>query len=387
MTHTPRERKVLPLFDVKAVEDGNQGIVDAIVSVFGNIDDGHDIVHPGSFTKTIAERMSRIRVLDQHNAGSIDRVLGKPLEIREVSRAELPEDVLRDFPRATGGLFTRTRYNLETQAGREAFVRIRDGDIGEYSFAFDILDRDYSEELDDRGQKVRVRNIRTVRLWEYGPVIWGMNPATATVAAKSDDPEPVDSDPSDGSDDHQQPDSSDSDQKELGPDGRRIRRLGDTVHAQLLRTYKDSILTHYSSGLVDTAEFQLLLSTGVAQLQLFRAAIPEDLSLRPTTSSVGPVWDDFFSLDPSLDDEKAGRVLSESNASRIKAAVDSLVSVLTDAGVLGPREESLSSDPPKTVSQSIEDVESKRQQLLQRLTRDGRAEGSPTTQQDISIGL
>lgn len=163
--------------------DEVQGIVEAIVAVFGNVDDGEDIVFPGAFAKTLAERFNRVTVLDNHRTDSIMRVIGKPLEAREISRNELPPDILMRAPDATGGLWTKTQYLMDTPEGRGAFIRIASGAVKEYSFAYDAIQSDYVRAPDGRTQ----RHLKELRLWEYGPVIWGMNPATATVGAKSND--------------------------------------------------------------------------------------------------------------------------------------------------------------------------------------------------------
>lgn len=44
--------------------DEVKGIVEPIWAVMGNIDEGLDIVHPGAFTKTFAERGLRVKVLE-----------------------------------------------------------------------------------------------------------------------------------------------------------------------------------------------------------------------------------------------------------------------------------------------------------------------------------
>jgi HK97 family phage prohead protease len=167
--------------------DSAQGIVDQIVAVYGNVDLGKDRIHPGAFTKTIAERGLKIRVLDQHNTNSIMCVIGKPLGIKEVGRDELPQDLLSKYPDATGGLWTSTQYLMDTPEGKGAFSRIAAGAVDEASIGYDALDINYTKEVIE-GKQATVRNIKTIRLWEYSPVIWGMNPATTVVSSKDIDP-------------------------------------------------------------------------------------------------------------------------------------------------------------------------------------------------------
>lgn len=177
-----REYKTFQAFTVKM--DADQGIVEHLVSVFGVLDLGGDVTHPGSFTKTIQEREKDITVLDSHNRYSTKGVVGIPLRLWEVSKVELPQDVLDKWPEATGGLMAETQFLLETTEGKDVFTRIKAGAVKEFSFAYDALDHDY-EKITIKGKEVTVRNLRTIRLWEYGPVVFGMNQAARAVSAKS----------------------------------------------------------------------------------------------------------------------------------------------------------------------------------------------------------
>jgi HK97 family phage prohead protease len=178
------EYKTFPSLALKFDED--QGIVEHIFTVFGVLDHVKDISHPGSFKKTLQERGHKVRVLDMHQADSIMRVVGKPLEIREVDRDELPKKVLDEYPDATGGVYAKTKFLIDTPEGKGAFIRLKEGAVDEWSYGYDALDYD-DEKVKRNGKEEDVRNLRQIRLYEYGPVLWGANPATATLSAKSDD--------------------------------------------------------------------------------------------------------------------------------------------------------------------------------------------------------
>lgn len=186
----PRETKQQAgaLLDISS----SAGIVEAIVSVFGVLDHGNDIVMPGAYAKTILERGRKIRVLDGHNSDSVLSVVGVPLAMRELSREELPAEVLSQWPEATGGLWTRTQYLLNTEEGAGVFARIAAGAVSEYSIGYQVMQAGY-EDVVWRGQSVSARLLKEIKLWEYSPVVWGMNPATATVQVKTADtaPEPA----------------------------------------------------------------------------------------------------------------------------------------------------------------------------------------------------
>lgn len=178
------EHKTTTAFNTKL--DADQGIVETVFAVFGNLDKGLDIIHNGAFAKTFAERGRKVKVLDQHRTTSVRDVIGKPLALRELSKAELPGGLLAEHPDATGGAWAQVQFLMDTPEGEGAFKRIKAGAIGEWSFGYDALDSDHSTTTKD-GEDITVRNLRSVKLYELSPVLWGMNPATTTLSAKAGD--------------------------------------------------------------------------------------------------------------------------------------------------------------------------------------------------------
>ena len=61
--------------------DEEQGIVSGYASVFGNVDDGGDVVEPGAFAETIAEGVGRVKILALHNDCWLP--VGRPLVLKE----------------------------------------------------------------------------------------------------------------------------------------------------------------------------------------------------------------------------------------------------------------------------------------------------------------
>jgi phage head maturation protease len=177
------ERKTFSSFVTKADED--QGIIETVFAVFGNIDKGLDIIHPGAFTKTFAERGAKVRVLDNHRTDTVMRAIGKPLMFKEVAREALPPELLAQHPEATGGAFASVQMLMDTPEGKGAFIRLKEGAIDEWSFGYDALDVDFSQAVQE-GKEVNVRNLRTLKLYEISPVLFGMNEATTTVSAKAE---------------------------------------------------------------------------------------------------------------------------------------------------------------------------------------------------------
>ncbi|MGI6730432.1 MAG: HK97 family phage prohead protease [Anaerovoracaceae bacterium] len=175
--------KIFPSF-TKSM-DAETGIVEAYVSLMGikDLDSPPDVIQMGAFAKTIQERgpqgARKIRVLHQHKW---DRVIGTPLTLVEHTRDMLPPELLALYPEATGGLFARTQFVMDVQLGRETYALYKAGAMDEWSIGFDTLQFEYlkSEEEDT------YRILKELKLWEYSPVTWGMNPATVTTAVKAD---------------------------------------------------------------------------------------------------------------------------------------------------------------------------------------------------------
>lgn len=177
------EHKVFPTASTKVIDE-IKGIVEHVITVFGVLDLVEDMSHPGSWTKTLAERGDKLLVLDMHNTDSINRAIGRPVSVREVGRNELPPEVLADYPEATGGVVAQTQLLMDTPEGEGAYIRLRDNAVREWSYGYDALDTDRSVVKNKDGEDVSVRNLRTVKVYEYGPVLWGACPGTMVTGVK-----------------------------------------------------------------------------------------------------------------------------------------------------------------------------------------------------------
>lgn len=170
-----RDRATKEFVEFKRFE--GERVVIGFASIFGNVDDGGDLIVPGAYRKTLAERGERLRWLWQHDM--TQPPVAKVLEIREATRDELPEPVVGQFPEATGGLLVKREY-LDTPRGNEVLAGIRAGAIAEMSIGYDALQVDFPGDLVVAGKTVR-RRLKEIRLWECSDVNWGMNAATANL--------------------------------------------------------------------------------------------------------------------------------------------------------------------------------------------------------------
>jgi HK97 family phage prohead protease len=165
---------------VKAV---GEGIIEAVVSVFDNIDSYNERVIQGAFTKSLETKMPK--GVWMHNW---ELPVAKTLEAVELKAgdARLPESI-----RSYGGLLIKGKFNLNTQRGKEAFSDIAEGIIDEFSIGYTVN----SDQIGTDG----VRELLDVNLMEWSPVLVGANPSTALLSMKSmmnfdDDCEALDTD-------------------------------------------------------------------------------------------------------------------------------------------------------------------------------------------------
>lgn len=143
-------KKVVFESEVKA---GEQGIFSGYGSIFGNEDQGNDIVQKGAFTKSLKERPAKkVKMLFQHKTD-------EPIGIFE----EIYED--------QKGLFVKGRLALGTQKGREAYELLKIGALDGMSIGFRADPQKQSYNENKRG----VRTLKEVDLMEISLVTFPMN--------------------------------------------------------------------------------------------------------------------------------------------------------------------------------------------------------------------
>jgi HK97 family phage prohead protease len=123
----------------------SDGVVEGYASLFGEIDQARDMVMPGAFRRSLAERgLRRIPMLFQHDPA-------EPIGVW----LELAEDHL--------GLRARGKLIPDVQRSREIFALVRAGAIDGLSIGF----RTVKGRVDP---KSRVRKLDQVDLWEISIV-------------------------------------------------------------------------------------------------------------------------------------------------------------------------------------------------------------------------
>lgn len=134
-------------FELKAA--GKDGSFEGYASVFGNLDDGYDVVEAGAFKEFAKTRDGKILVLNQHN-------------MREpIGKSEVKED--------DKGLLVKGQLVLDDPVAARVYTHMKAGTIDAMSIGFDVLPG--GAEYTESG----VRRLKALKLWEVSVVTFGMN--------------------------------------------------------------------------------------------------------------------------------------------------------------------------------------------------------------------
>lgn len=188
MSTTTMNRPVLnPMLEHKSlfgagqkVLDDENGIVEIIVSVTGIEDEVKDIIVPGAYTKTIANRTPK--GVDAH---SWENPIAKALEFVELMPGDkgLPKTTARGepWPREAGAVKVVAQFNLEKESGRDAYSDVKFyGEEQEWSIGYNVPKG--GARVDHRKG---LRYIQQLDWFEFSPVLFGAMPLAGTVAVKS----------------------------------------------------------------------------------------------------------------------------------------------------------------------------------------------------------
>jgi len=171
----PFKTKCLPAFLKEWDED--KGELEGFAAITGFPDAYREIIDPGAFSKTLRKNKGRIAICWQHNWRE---PIGKPSILREVGEDKLPEELTRQFPKATGGLYFKGRI-VDTRQGQDAKVLIREGVVSEMSIGYDLV-KSYQGDDD-------YLHLEEIELFEISPVTMAAMPAALVTDYKDMEPE------------------------------------------------------------------------------------------------------------------------------------------------------------------------------------------------------
>lgn len=157
---------------VKAVgvdDELEDGVFEAIVSVFGNVDSYGDRVVKGAFEDTLAEWAASgdpIPVYWSHRMDDPDFNIGHVLEAKETDE----------------GLWVKAQIDLEGPKAQQVYRLLKGRRVTQFSFAYDIEAYTIVKAADDSDS---VWELTKLKLYEVGPTPIGANQETELLSVKS----------------------------------------------------------------------------------------------------------------------------------------------------------------------------------------------------------
>ncbi|MFG1977015.1 2'-5' RNA ligase family protein [Nonomuraea fuscirosea] len=166
-----------------AILTGDEGVVEALVSITGVIDNVGDLIVPGTYRRTLAER--RPKGIFSHDT-KVWTARTEAIEELMPGDPRLPKMTKdgKPWPREAGALYVKCRFNLASDDGRNAYETVRffsETDECEWSIGYTVP---------KGGAKSRggIRYITDLDLWEYSPVLFGAASMSATLSVKANQP-------------------------------------------------------------------------------------------------------------------------------------------------------------------------------------------------------
>lgn len=154
--------------------DTKTGTVTGYFSIFGNVDSDGDMIMPGAFKRSINNNYDRIKHLNQHRSGEVLSGTKKGnLSVKEDSR----------------GLSFESKIS-QTTIGKDVLLLYEDGALDEHSIGYEVIRSRDSDTMTrpsrwDPQQKIPVKELHELKLWEGSTVTWGANEMATTESIKS----------------------------------------------------------------------------------------------------------------------------------------------------------------------------------------------------------
>jgi HK97 family phage prohead protease len=140
--------------EIKEVSE--DGTFEGLLSPYGNIDAGGDVVEPGAFAKSLKERGNVVTLLWQH-------------------KTEFPIGTLTLEDRKDG-LWCKGQLQMELQKAKEAHICLKNRIIKGLSIGFETI-----KDSIENG----VRHLKEIRLWEGSVVTFAMNELAMVMSIKA----------------------------------------------------------------------------------------------------------------------------------------------------------------------------------------------------------
>jgi HK97 family phage prohead protease len=143
-------------FALKQLDEN--GTFEGLAAVYNNVDLGGDVIEPGAFSKSLADRGAEIPVLWQHDSR-------EPIGLGKLSDS-------------AQGLIVKSRLVLESPTAQKAYGLLKAGVLKGLSIGYDPVK---SRVVDG------VRRLSELKLYEISLVTFPMNESATVSSVKSED--------------------------------------------------------------------------------------------------------------------------------------------------------------------------------------------------------
>lgn len=149
--------------DKSLLQIDDNGTVEAVFSVFNEIDSDNDVVLPNAIRSGYGDK--GVVMCWGHDW---KQIIGKGKIVQDEDKATF-----------------KGKFNLNTNAGKEAYETVKAmSDMQQWSFGFEVNDSEMGTFTKDSGESQEVRYLKDVKVWEVSPVMVGANQNTYTLAIK-----------------------------------------------------------------------------------------------------------------------------------------------------------------------------------------------------------
>ncbi len=264
------ERKTVK-FEVKDVDE-EKGTFTGYAATFSKFPDAYgDIIEPGAFKKTLKEMANRIKILWNHY---VLEPIGKPTKLEEDEK----------------GLFVEGKLSMGVQRAREIISLMKDGVITEMSIGYNTMKESYVE---------GVRHLQEVKLWDISPVTFAANPEAVILGVKELEGKPYPNE-----------------------HACRLRDPDDFQEGSFRRTTRKH----------DDKKYSVIMGRLEGETTLTEQAYRYDKEIWEAAEAKSHCKDHDGTFEAAeKEEDKSGRVLSASNAAKIRSALSALQALLDAA--------------------------------------------------------
>jgi uncharacterized protein len=154
--------------------DAKTGTVTGYFSIFGNVDSDNEIVMPGAFKRSLQNNYARQKHLNQHRSSEV------------LSGTKKGNLVLKEDGK---GLYFESKIS-QTSLGKDVILLYEDGALDEHSIGYEVIKSRDSDTMTrpsrwNPDQKVPVKELHELKLWEGSTVTWAANEMATTESIKS----------------------------------------------------------------------------------------------------------------------------------------------------------------------------------------------------------